>query len=399
MWFCSQLGAREHYAIPRALFRQGVLEQLATDAWVRPGSVLAAVSHTLSERFHPDLTSARVRAWNSGLLAFELAARLKQLSGWPLILARNQWFQRKVVACLSSSRLSVVGSQPILFAYSYAARDIFRFAKTQGWKTILGQIDPGPIEEEIVAAEAEREPSLAPNWTRAPADYWKSWREECDIADRIMVNSEWSRSCLVKAGVNDSKLFVIPLAYESPMTDTPITREYPPHFTPARPLRVLFLGQINLRKGIARLLKVARSFQSQPVEFLMVGPIQIIIPEDLRSNQKIRWFGPIARNKVQNHYERADVFLLPTLSDGFALSQLEALADRLPVIASRRCGEVVMDRVNGLLLEEPTDAAIEEALQSCLDNPDQLAQFSENAMVGERFSLSRLGTELCTLGW
>ena len=203
----------------------------------------------------------------------------------------------------------------------------------------------------------------------------------------------------MKAGVNDSKLFVIPLAYESPMTDTPITREYPPHFTPARPLRVLFLGQINLRKGIARLLKVARSFQSQPVEFLMVGPIQIIIPEDLRSNQKIRWFGPIARNKVQNHYERADVFLLPTLSDGFALSQLEALADRLPVIASRRCGEVVMDRVNGLLLEEPTDAAIEEALRSCLDNPDQLAEFSENAMVGERFSLSSLGAELCTLAW
>src|SRR5436305_5664964 len=394
MWFCSQLGAREHYAIPRALFRQGVLEQLATDAWVRPGSVLAAVSHTLSERFHPDLTSARVRAWNSGLLAFELAARLKQLSGWPLILARNQWFQRKVVACLSSSRLSVVGSQPILFAYSYAARDIFRFAKTQGWKTILGQIDPGPIEEEIVAAEAEREPSLAPNWTRAPADYWKSWREECDIADRIMVNSQWSRSCLVKAGVNDSKLFVIPLTYESPVTNTPITREYPSHFTADRPLRVLFLGQINLRKGIARLLKAARSLQSQPVEFLMVGPIQVNIPEDLRSSRNIRWIGPVARNKVRNYYEQADVFILPTLSDGFGLTQLEAIAHRLPVIASWQCGEVVIDRVNGLLLEEPTTAAIEEALQFCLQNPDQLAQFSENAILDQRFSLPFLAAEL-----
>ena len=49
-----------------------------------------------------------------------------------------------------------------------------------GWTTILGQIDPGPFEEEIVAAEAEREPSLVPDWTPAPADYWKSWREECD---------------------------------------------------------------------------------------------------------------------------------------------------------------------------------------------------------------------------
>jgi glycosyltransferase involved in cell wall biosynthesis len=129
----------------------------------------------------------------------------------------------------------------------------------------------------------------------------------------------------------------------------------------------------------------------------MVGPIQINIPEDLRSNQKLRWFGPVARNKVQNYYEQADVFILPTLSDGFALSQLEALAHRLPVIASRQCGEVVIDRVNGLLLGEPTGAAIEEALRSCLHNPGQLAQFSENATVGERFNLSCLGAKLCTL--
>jgi glycosyltransferase involved in cell wall biosynthesis len=129
----------------------------------------------------------------------------------------------------------------------------------------------------------------------------------------------------------------------------------------------------------------------------MVGPIQITIPEDLRSNQKIRWFGPVARNNVRNYYDLADVFILPTLSDGFGLTQLEALAHRLPVIASRQCGEVVIDRVNGLLLEEPTVATIEEALRSCLHNPDQLAQFSENATIGERFSLSFLGAQLCAL--
>jgi glycosyltransferase involved in cell wall biosynthesis len=396
MWLCCQLGAREHYAIPRALFRQGVLEQLAADAWVPPGSLLATLSRALSERFHPDLTSAQVRAWNSGLLAFELAARMKRLSDWPLIVARNHWFQRKVIASLTSDLGSLTSVPPVLFSYSYAARDIFRFAKTQGWKTVLGQVDPGPVEEEIVRAEHEREPSLAPNWTRAPADYWKSWREEWDVADRIIVNSQWSFDALVQTGIPKEKLSMIPLAFENNVPSL-LPKEYPKQFTATRPLRVLFLGQINLRKGIARLLKVARSFQSQPVEFLMVGPIQTTIPEDLRSNRKIRWFGSVARHKVRNYYEQADVFILPTLSDGFALTQLEALAHRLPVIASRRCGEVVTDHVNGLLLEEPTAAAIEEALRSCLHSPDQLAQFSENATVAERFSLSRLGAQLCTL--
>src|SRR5205809_6290748 len=244
MWLCSQLGAREYYAIPRALYREGVLEQLATDAWVRPSSALAALSRTLGERFHPDLTEAPVRAWNSRLLAFELASRLKRLSGWPLILARNNWFQRQILAWLSSSRLSVIGSQPILFAYSYAARDIFRFAKAQGWKTVLGQIDPGPVEEEIVRAEHEIHPEFVSDWRSAPADYWKSWREECHVADRIIVNSQWSFDALLQTGISKEKLSVIPLAYEPPADDSPTIHKYPDRFTPERPLRVLFLGHV-----------------------------------------------------------------------------------------------------------------------------------------------------------
>jgi glycosyltransferase involved in cell wall biosynthesis len=396
MWLCSQLGARDHYAIPRALSRQGSLEHLLTDAWVPPSSPLGAMSFGLGERFHPDLTDAPVRAWNSRLLAFEVVARLKRLSGWPLILARNHWFQRRVTRFLSGRQRSTLNSQPTLFSYSYTALTPLRFAKSQGWRTVLGQIDPGPFEEDVVAAEAEREPSLAPNWTRAPWDYWKSWRGECDVADRIIVNSQWSCDALVRTGIPKEKLLIIPLAFENNVPSV-LRKAYPKQFTVTRPLRVLFLGQICLRKGVARLLKAARLFQSQPVEFLMVGPIQITIPEDLRANREIRWLGPVTRNKVQNYYGQADVFILPTLSDGFALSQLEAIAHRLPVIASRRCGEVVIDRVNGLLLEEPTAAAIEEALQFCLQNPDQLAQFSENATVSERFSLSYFGARLCAL--
>jgi len=393
---CCQLGAREHYAIPRALFRQGALDHLLTDVWMPPGSALAALSSRLRERFHPELAEARVRTWAGGLLAFEAIARLKRLSGWPLILARNHWFQRKVVSFLSGTQLPTLNSHPTLFSYSYAALEPLRFAKSQGCKTILGQIDPGPVEEEIVAAEVEREASLAPNWTRAPEDYWESWRRECDLADRIIVNSQWCFDALAQTGIAKEKLMIIPLAFENGMPSG-LPKEYPKQFTATRPLRVLFSGQINLRKGIARLLRAARSLRSEPVEFLIAGPVQVNIPEDSRSNRKIQWVGPVPRNKVRGYYAQADVFILPTLSDGFALTQLEALALRLPVIASRQCGEVVTDHVNGLLLEEPTAAAIEEALRSCLHNPDQLAQFSENATVGERFSLSFLGTELRAL--
>src|SRR5437867_7246645 len=398
MWLCSQLGAREHYAIARALLRMDVLRCLVTDAWVPPGSPLAALSFALGERFHPDLTEAPVQAWTNRLLAFELAARLKRLSDWPLIVARNHWFERKVVAYLADYEPRTDNREPTLFAYSYAAREIFRFAKSHGWRTILGQIDPGPVEEKIVVEEVAHEQALAGGWVPAPASYWSDWREECALADRIIVNSQWSRSCLVKAGVNDSKLFVIPLTYESPITNTPITREYPSHFTADRPLRVLFLGQINLRKGIARLLKAARSLQSQPVEFLMVGPIQVNIPEDLRSSRNIRWIGPVARNKVRNYYEQADVFILPTLSDGFGLTQLEAQAHGLPIIATKFCGNVVENGVNGVVLEEATATCIAAVIRYCIAEPHRLQKLAAASRLNDEYTIPVLAHRLQEVG-
>jgi glycosyltransferase involved in cell wall biosynthesis len=398
-WVCCQLGAREHYAIPRALFRQGSLDHLLTDAWAPPTSILRIVGDNRSQirdRWHEELKETTVTSFNWSLIAFEFFAQARRLHGWPLIIARNRWFQQKVVDCLSGYKPRTDNRKPIVFGYSYAAREIFHFAKSRGWKTVLGQIDPGPFEEKIVVAEAERQASLAPSWTRAPAQYWESWREECDLADWIIVNSQWSLDALIRTGIRNEKLSIIPLAFENSASSVS-PKEYPSQFTATRPLRVLFLGQINLRKGIARLLKAAQLIQSQPIEFLMVGPIQIRIPQDLRSNRKIRWTGPVSRKRVRDYYNQADVFILPTLSDGFGLTQLEALAHRLPVIASRRCGGVVIDGVNGLLLEEPTAEAIDEALQFCLNNPDQLAQFSENATVNERFSLSYLGTMLSAI--
>jgi glycosyltransferase involved in cell wall biosynthesis len=351
----------------------------------------------VSSRFHPDLSEARVTAFNASLVGFELLAYVRGLGGWDKVMARNEWFQRNAVQVLTSDFRPATSDRCVVFSYSYAARDIFRFAKTQGWKTILDQIDPGPVEEEIVRVEHEAFPEFFSDWTPAPPKYWQDWREECELADIIIVNSEWSRRASEQAGASRQKLSVIPLAYEPAADDSPTTHKYPDRFTPERPLRVLFLGQVNLRKGVARLLEAAAALRNEPVEFWMVGLRQCRPPEQLRQLKNVRWFGRVAHANAAQYYQDADIFILPTLSDGFALTQLEAQAHGLPVIASRHCGEVVRDGINGILLEEPTPDAIVAVVQFCLRNPDRLAQFSENATVGERFSLSCLGAKLCAL--
>jgi len=397
-WICCQLGAREHYATPRALHSRGALAKLVTDFWYPSGSrysrvLPSSLKQDLRGRYHPDLANADVEGLNFSALKFEIISRLRRQTGWTQTIARNRWFQRKTVSALSSFKLPASNSQPVLFSYSYAALELLKHTKERGWSTVLGQIDPGPVEERIVAEEVALEPELAASWEPAPPAYWDRWREECDLADRIVVNSEWSKSALIKAGIDGDKLSVIPLAFEGP-SEGPPAKQYPKKFSPERPMRILFLGQIHLRKGVARLLKAIRLLENEPIEFQFVGPVQISIPHDLQNNPHIRWLGAVPRSEVGAFYGNADVLILPTLSDGFGLTQLEAQAWSLPIIASQYCGEVVTNGTNGLVLTGLSGETIADALRSCLCEPSQLRSFAANAGLGEKFKLKTVAKKL-----
>jgi len=380
-WICCQIGAREHYEIPAALHQAGQLSCLITDAWVPPDSTLGRWSPLLASglrgRFRAELAHAPVRAFSSSLIGFELGQRLRRRRGWARTLARNDWFQRR--ACRFLARLALQLSEaPVVFAYSYAALGIFQFARQQGWPTVLGQIDPGIREAELIERERERHPELALPWQPPPARYWQAWRQECQLADRIAVNSAWSRQLLQEANIDTAKAAIVPLRYTPPPAARDFVRNYPEAFSPQRPLRVLFLGQINLRKGMAAILEAMAALEGQSIEFWFVGPVQIRVPARWQNHSQAIWMGPVAREQTERYYRQADVFLFPTLSDGFGLTQLEAQAWQLPVIASRYCGRVVADGVNGWILPEVTGDCIAACLRSLLASPHRLQQCSQH---------------------
>jgi glycosyltransferase involved in cell wall biosynthesis len=91
------------------------------------------------------------------------------------------------------------------------------------------------------------------------------------------------------------------------------------------------------------------------------------------------------------------VFLFPTLSDGFGLTQLEAQAWQLPLITSRFCGEVVQDQVNGVVLPEVTGEAIAAVLRDFLAAPQHLASLSQRSGQFHQFSIAHLSEQLQTI--
>ena len=387
-WVCCQIGAREHFLVPAGLQRLGLLSRLITDVWVAPNSAWGLVLPQLRGRFHPGL-DGRVSAFTPSALTFEARQRARGVSGWACILRRNEWFQDRAIDLLQRTDAST----DTLFSYSYAGRRLFAVAKERRWKTMMVQIDAGPEEERLVSELHASHPGLEPGWRPAPAEYWRHWREEIDLADRIVVHSQWSRDALVRVGVNADKLAVIPLAYEPPREAASFERVYPGKFTEERPLRVLFLGQVVLRKGIAALLAAAEALQNEPIEFIVAGP-NSLHPRTRQLPGRIKWIGAVPRDRASIFYREADVFLFPTQSDGFGLTQLEAQAWRLPVLATRRCGAVVEDGVNGLLLEDGSGSEIASVLHELAGDPSRLHALSAGSRIDARHQPGRFIDEL-----
>lgn len=373
---------------------------LVTDAWSPPGRLWqrgpARLARRLNERFHPQLASATVRPLTTSLIAHELAWWLQRRAGWDLIGARNTWFQRRAAAVVSSWRPGE-RDRPIVFAHSYSARAVFEVAKARGWTTVLGQIDPGPEHFAIARRLAVRAPEFGPVPPEPPAAYLASWRDECALADRIVVNSDWSRTALTRAGVAAAKLHVVPLAYE-PEQAGPLPRHvYPDAFTAARPLRVLYVGSVSVVKGVAELLQAMVSLGGLPVTLRVVGKVGMTVPAELAAQPAIEWVGAVTRSEVMTQYQACDVLVFPSHSDGFGMAQVEAQAHGLPVIASPYCGRVVDHGRTGVVLPEVTPSTIAEALRMLLACPEQLADFSANAVARQASDVVGLGAALASV--
>ena len=420
IWITSQIGAREHYAIPRVLHRAGKLERIYTDFWASaPWRLLGKLTGkgSLSARCHPDLPGASVKSFNYEALK---ASRQRFSNPYDGFLQVGRQFGEQVVGDLekrtsverraSSARNSAdpkalvprpssFDSGLIFFSYDTGFLEPAKWIKERGGKTIVCQMDPSRYEVDLVKEEEKRWPGWARHSVEVPDAYFQRREDEWSVADLVMVNSEWTRQALVKQGVTESKLAVVPLAFEAnnPRLNSD-TYSQPSTFEARRPLRVLFLGQVILRKGIQYLIEAARLLEKEPIHFDVVGSIGISEMAITSAPSNMTLHGPVSRDGTEEFYRSADLFVLPTLSDGFALTQLEAMAQGLPVIATPNCGEVVTDGVDGLIVPASDANALAEAFQLLLQDPKKLQRMSEATVAKlEQFSLGRLGEDLESL--
>lgn len=396
---CVHIGARAHYLIPKALQLKSSLSYLITDTWVASTVIRSGLASSpvrlvksFASRYSPAISSSVVKSFSLRFLAIEMMLRAKKLKGWNLIIARNNYFES-----IAEKIIKQLPATDAVLGISYTSLKVFNIARQRNQKKILFQIDPGLKEERIVADIVARYGNVyTTHWEPAPASYWEAWRSECDMADVIMANSIWSKDALVEEGINEDKIKVIPLPFQIEKKHLDFKKQYPSVFSKERPLRCLFLGTLTLRKGVHIVLEVASRLVNAPIEFIMVGQNELDMK--LLDKPNVQYKGVASRADTDTYYQSSDVFLFPTLSDGFGLTQLEAMAWQLPVIASKHCGEVVVNQMNGLELDTCDADALENALNACLQHPELLKKMASNCLdTVKQFSLENFADSLAKL--
>ena len=392
-WSVSQIGARQHYGVPRGFHYKGHLRCLYTDIWSAWGGSFSQTRaprlRALAGRYHRDLPSDKI-------VAFSLSSILSQLRGDSAEDVEQQYefyrrfgarFAQKVTAHLK--RQSLEPASDCFFGFNTGCLETLEYLRQKNVVTVVDQIDPARVEEDLVLRETEKWPGWQKATGRIPQAYYKRLASEWELATLVLVNSNWSKNALIVQGVPAQKLVVMPVAFEPPAMST-LPR-------PLRngPLRVLWFGTVNLRKGIQYLVEAARKLIDLDIQFTIAGPIAISRDAVRSAPKNIKFVGQISRDKAREFYRTADVFVLPTISDGFAITQVEAMAEGLPVVTTPNCGEVVTHGLDGVIVPAGNSDALAAALITLNDRRDLLAEMSYFATrKSKTFHLPRQADEI-----
>ncbi|NJN85137.1 MAG: glycosyltransferase family 4 protein [Leptolyngbyaceae cyanobacterium SL_7_1] len=387
----AQLGAQQHYSIPIALHQLGWLQQFYTDFYWSPLEVRclqelcqfkamgAKVQFGLS-RHNSQLDFDRVTRFNW------LGVRYRQALHHATARLYEYWahlhYGRRFGQAIERQGLP---DATHLYAFDHGALALFEAAKSRSIACILDQRYPAFQEEGLEWQEERRWQGWAidpcTQFYRSPL--FQQWSEvqraEWQLADRIVVPSSYThRSMVAIAPTLQFKLHIV-----TPMGNVDAYRllQQVRQYRGDRPLRVLFVGRVNLRNGIPDLLTAFQRIDPCWASLTIAGRL-CLQPERLQPFQnRVTFLGSVPSIHLPQLYRSADVLILPTISDGFGTVISEAMATGLPVIATDHCGDLVQHGVNGWRIPIRQPDAIAYAIRYLHHHPDLLVHLSHGAIA------------------
>ena len=388
-------GARDSYQVGKALAEADLLQSLVTDmmwssdrkvakllTWVMPKKVLK----TLQKRSEAGIPSARIRNYPRAAVQSLLLDHVKAL---PFETRRKAI--RAADSLLGRAAGRIANQQnAALLSYSYYAYDAFKTFQGPG---VLFQVHPHPVSiRRILSEELQAHPdcadSLKQEWELAlPEEDFRRLSAEPALAKRFLCASSFTRSTLVENGVEASAIRVVPYGVDgdsfSPGGVQP---------SAAGKLKLLFVGRINQRKGVKYLLQALQMLNSDQVEVTICGRVVDGLELFKPFADRVIIRPSVSAAELREAYRSADLFVFPSVAEGFGQVLLEALASGLPILSTTHTAapDLIVDGEAGFIVEPRRPDLLAERIDRAATHRDELLRMRNAARAAaERFTWGR----------
>jgi glycosyltransferase involved in cell wall biosynthesis len=317
------------------------------------------------------------------LLAHGAAARLGDRVRWAFgghgpEARLHEWFGRWAERQLAREAWDLV------HVWSGVAEESFRSARLRAGCRLLMRGSAHIDTQAQLLEEEERRASV-------PIDRPSAWmiareRREYELADHILVLSTFSRQSFEAAGVPAVRLSLLRLGVQvdafRPVPAVLAERER--RVRAGEPLRVLYVGALSFQKGLFDLVHAVRALDPARFRFTLVGPV---LPEARALVAQLDGRAHVAGKRPQDAlpalYWDADVFLYPTIQDGYPAVAAQARAAGLPMVTTPHGAglDLVTPGEDGWIVPVRDAAAIAARLRWLDEHRPALA--AATARVGE----------------
>jgi glycosyltransferase involved in cell wall biosynthesis len=225
------------------------------------------------------------------------------------------------------------------------------------------------------------------------ADLWKLVLRDCADADLLLVNSDFVKKTFVEQGYATEKVRVAYLGVREEFFD--LKRNY----RIDGPVRILFTGNFDIRKGVRILLEAIRQCRRSglDVRLELMGNLGNGAP-CLQPGDEIFFthtpFAPLTQ--VAASFAKTDLFVFPTFAEGSSRSGMEAAAAGLPIITTENCGLPLQHGKSALYVPANDAACLAEAIGLVSADEALRTSIGRNAMrtVTENYTWDQYGRQV-----
>lgn len=298
-------------------------------------------------------------------------------------------FLPQIYRLFAKAAVPYLEGSTLIHVWSSMAEPSINWAKQNGIPVVLERSSAHIAVQAQILQEEYKQLGLEFISSEAHPEIVAQELREYQLADRIAVPSLFAKRTFLQQGFNERQLIHNPFG-TSLKTFSPGAKE-------DGVFRVVYAGSLGVRKGIHYLVKAFIEANIANSELVLLGKTTPETPLLLTgADERVKCPGHVSEIELARYYRNSSVFVMPSLEEGLALVQAQALACGIPLICTTNTGGEDLLKIQseqpiklekgieeypaGYLVPARSSNAIASILQLLATNSEILKQKQEAAL-------------------